>query len=678
MDITYLSIENLGPFLGKNRFELKPQLGPDNLKPMTLIGGHNGAGKTTFLESIQIGLHGQRANLQEGNHSKNYNNSIYERIYESPDGERARNASIEMGILVVNRGVETEYQVIRSWKCLNGGTVQEDLSILQNGEPPGHLSKEMFQDFLNELVPLHLAKFFFFDGEQIQRIANENQTGTELMRSIREFLGLDLIQKLHSDLGHVLRRNGDSKEAEEKDIELDKTDSLLNDLSKQIKDQELSLSVLKIKTTEATENFQQHEIKFTAEGGEYANKRTSLERELAAKESELQDARARLSEYAASLFPFSIIPTTVKKTLTQLDQDQVRSDSIASSTAIGKRKEKLLRRLTEPGFYETHAGMLASEQQQQFSDNVRKIIEEEMQVDTDHNRPPMHDLSPNLRAELRLQLESSLEKIPEEFLKHAKRVQSAERKIRNIVQDIARIPHEDILAPLINKLATLKEKQLIAQTEYEASSARFQELLNENARLEAVRAKIDTERNKIKRTDEGMNLVAKARIALITFEQELGVRRVRSLSEEVTLAFNLLARKSDLCSAIMFDPSNFAATFIGKNGRIIPKTRLSAGEKQIFAMAVLWGLARVSGRRIPIIIDTPLGRMDKMHRNNIFSQYFPSASHQMIVLSTDTEIDRSSYRKLESIISHSYELDYDEEANSTQIYSGYYQRAHAL
>src|SRR5439155_8597789 len=104
----------------------------------------------------------------------------------------------------------------------------------------------------------------------------------------------------------------------------------------------------------------------------------------------------------------------------------------------------------------------------------------------------------------------------------------------------------------------------------------------------------------------------------------------------------------------------FGITLYDNDGRAIPKQRLSEGEKQIFAIAVLWGLARASARPLPAVIDTPMARLDATHRRHLVERYFPNASHQVVIFSTDTEVDREHYRLLRASVARAYHLRYDE------------------
>jgi DNA sulfur modification protein DndD len=132
--------------------------------------------------------------------------------------------------------------------------------------------------------------------------------------------------------------------------------------------------------------------------------------------------------------------------------------------------------------------------------------------------------------------------------------------------------------------------------------------------------------------------------------------------------------KSDLVHRVTIDTHDFSLSLYDPQGKPLPKHRLSAGEKQLLAIAFLWGLARVSGRNLPIAIDTPLGRLDSSHCHNLVERYFPAASHQVILLSTDTEIDQTQVKQLREMkaISQEYLLKYDPGKRQTTVEKGYF------
>ena len=109
----------------------------------------------------------------------------------------------------------------------------------------------------------------------------------------------------------------------------------------------------------------------------------------------------------------------------------------------------------------------------------------------------------------------------------------------------------------------------------------------------------------------------------------------------------------------------------GKINRFLPSVS-RAGEKQIYAISMLWALAKTSGRPLPVIIDTPLGRLDSDHRKLLVERYFPFASHQMLILSTDTEVDQQYFAELQPGVSQAYHLEFDPEEHQSLVSSGYF------
>ena len=104
----------------------------------------------------------------------------------------------------------------------------------------------------------------------------------------------------------------------------------------------------------------------------------------------------------------------------------------------------------------------------------------------------------------------------------------------------------------------------------------------------------------------------------------------------------------------------------------IDTDKLSAGERQLLAVAILWGLAKASKSAAPTIIDTPLGRLDSEHRLNLVEQYFPLASNQVILLSTDEEINKKYHKYIKPSLARSYKIEYDQKINGSKLKEGYF------
>jgi DNA sulfur modification protein DndD len=159
----------------------------------------------------------------------------------------------------------------------------------------------------------------------------------------------------------------------------------------------------------------------------------------------------------------------------------------------------------------------------------------------------------------------------------------------------------------------------------------------------------------------------------MTFRKGLVERRRRQLECLILEAFQTLARKTDLVGDINIDPDSMVVSLRGSDGQSVAAQQLSAGERQLLAIAILWGLARASGRPVPVVIDTPLGRLDGEHRTALVERYFPDASHQVILLSTDQEVDADFSRLLDDSVAHRYLIGYNSAEKSSSFSPGYFQ-----
>jgi DNA sulfur modification protein DndD len=246
------------------------------------------------------------------------------------------------------------------------------------------------------------------------------------------------------------------------------------------------------------------------------------------------------------------------------------------------------------------------------------------------------------------------------------------RNLQKAEETLKRVPADDVLAPLMSELQELNkcfgEQNGKAIAESEA-------LRTEQNRLSDLRRKLSDEAEKLNQeaTDATRaKMVSKTQAALDEFRECLLHRKIQELEAAVTSCFNLLSRKTDAVKRVTINPKDFTVVLYDREGVPLPKERLSAGEKQIYAIAMLWALARTSGRPLPVIIDTPLGRLDSDHRRLLVERYFPQASHQVIVLSTDTEVDTVYFEALKPFIARSYRLEYDMADRCTSVTPGYF------
>jgi DNA sulfur modification protein DndD len=159
---------------------------------------------------------------------------------------------------------------------------------------------------------------------------------------------------------------------------------------------------------------------------------------------------------------------------------------------------------------------------------------------------------------------------------------------------------------------------------------------------------------------------------MVEFSKRLQIKRIKELELKIFDCFRFIAQKHSIIQRIDINPETLKIRLIDYTGGELMKTQLSAGEKQIFAISILWGLAQCSGYQMPVIVDTPLGRLDSNHRANFLKRYLPHASKQVVVLSTDEEINGKYYDMIKPYTNDVYTLIYNEEEKSSSIIHGYF------
>ncbi len=175
--------------------------------------------------------------------------------------------------------------------------------------------------------------------------------------------------------------------------------------------------------------------------------------------------------------------------------------------------------------------------------------------------------------------------------------------------------------------------------------------------------------------DENLRIVTYAQMQIELMEnyrKKLQALKADDLAEQMTECFQKIIAKKGLIQKIRIDHETLEFSYFNKNGQKVDHQMLSSGEKQILVIAMLWALGICSKAEFPLIIDTPLARLDSVHRTSLIENYFPKASDQVIILSTDQEITEKDYRELKKYVGREYTLVYDVETMSSSIRPGYF------
>jgi len=665
MILESLKVINFRVFKGTHEFSLAPKARDGQHPPIILFGGLNGAGKTTTLTAIRLALYG-RQSLGIGTSIKDYHQFLADSVHNSKvTGIKANNAAVELVFSYANLGVISHYHVKRSW-TVTGSKVTESLKISQDGQSHTSLNYEQAQGFLNELIPIGVSDLFFFDGEKIAQLAEDTE-GNALGESVKKLIGLDLIEKLIADINIFIRKQNKQQLSDDIKSQIDTLELSLETKEHAINVEQTNYESIKVQLTHASKQIDQLTNSLNAQGGAWAASREEEIKKLSSFNTEKDMLQSHLRESISSSFPFSIAPDFVNHCLQQLENEEKSKQNQNIARTLSKHISSLEKRLVSVVEQPVFAS-IKKEMDSEFSELLSLKESEEI----------IHDVSQSLHNKIEFAALDAINHQQPKVNKLAEKLNTLMENIDSAGVNIARAPEQDLLS---QRLKELNDAQTI-KSELAIQLSQQKEKIKENLReaIDTVRT-LDKLHNVFVDSDESnraLDYAHKAKTALTEFAKRVAVNKIKNVETEFIQSFKHLARKDDININAKIEPHTFSVTLLNDFGNEIPKDSLSAGERQIYAIAMLDALAKTSGRKLPIIIDTPLGRLDSKHRKKLVENYFPNASHQVIILSTDTEIGKTYLSSLNEHISHKIMLNYDSSDGSSHIESGYFWQAEEI
>jgi len=651
MIIKSLTLNNFRVFSGNNDINLAPQ---SSDKSIILFGGLNGAGKTSILTGIRVALYG-RAAFGINMTTAEYQEQLAALIHNG-NGITQKKSSIELVFTYSQQGVESEYKVIRSWQRGQ----KDKLFLYKNNMPESSLGYDQCQAFLNELIPIGIADLFFFDGEKIADLA-EDQSGNVLRTAVRRLLGIDVIERLKNDLNiflkpHQAQAMPDKLKKEianlesqrkyleaESDVLIHESDVLATPiftLKKDIRDANNSVMDL---------------------GGAWAKTKAQEEARVKELQTLKKSLEANIRKEMEGALPLSLAQNTLSSLLKTLEEEAQAKQKHAFVKELSNYKQQISQHLKSDNKAEQAAQTAID---QCFNNYQTQANELKLQL----------DLSERERGQIIHQIEVAAPKSKLEFESLKQQLADTILELDSAAVNIARAPDESRVAEKLLEIAKLNE------TKTKAILARNNKLIDAKVKLEQsieIAKDIQRQQDKYKsasNVSEAVTNAERTNQLLAEFATELTEVRVKQLETEFIKSYQKLARKDDLNISARINIKSFDVELIDENEHIINRKELSAGEKQIYAIAILEALGKTSGRKLPIIIDTPLGRLDSHHRDKLIERYFPDASHQVIILSTDTEVDEKYFNqgKFGERISHAFEIKFDSKTKSSKLVEGYF------
>ena len=642
MIISALCVENFRVFKGKHQINLEPKKN----QPIVLFGGLNGAGKTSILTAVKLALFG-KASLKGNITSKVYSDYLEDQINRG-DGN-LNSASVALEFEYAKLGKPYKYYVKRSWQAKDG-KVKESLVIHENEKELSELNISQAQGFIFDLIPLGVADLFFFDGEKIKEMADD-EDGIVLVEALKKLVGVDLVEKAAFDTGVVLRKNKKMGGSKEDQKLIDKLEAELRDTEEKIEQltSDYSNSYLPYEA-ELGVKLRKAKQKLDESGGAWSKSRDELIAEQGTITAEKRELQSKMIEMMRGDIIFASAPNFTKKLLTQLNKDLLVTKAKDFNDQIDKKISDLK---------VSDASML-------------KLVEQLKNKEIDGAR---HQVSSYQFSEAEKVITQSSQS-KKNLLTTLEEYENAESRLDDLGLNISRAPDESELKAIFSSINAIEldiEKANFKKTELKRE---IKEKLNIGIKLtyelDKAYAKLKSDEDTIKIDATGNKVI----VAMDRLSQNLIKDKISELELEFNRVFQRLTRKKDMAHKVRINPENFKIELIDKLGNTVNKKRISSGEKQIYAFSMLESLGKVSGRSLPFIVDTPLGRLDSNHRTRLVENFFPKIGEQVIVLSTDTEVDVEFYEALSPHIGKSYEIVYNESEGSSSVDSGYFWSQH--
>jgi DNA sulfur modification protein DndD len=650
-----LVLHNVGTFAGRQVIDLTP---PSSAKPIVLVGGLNGAGKTTILESIQLALYGSLWN-SSARRTGSYENYLRGLIHRGVPATQG--AEIELRFTAYQEGAEHNYWIRRSWQS-TGSSIREILLVSVDGQLNQSLMST-WNEHVETFLPRGIAGLFFFDGEQIEALADLDRSRQVLGSALAALLGLDLVERLSKDLAVLKRRHRAERVPDSLRQTIEEKNQAVT-ARRQREEEGAGAEAARLTELEGCRRlFHEATEAYRAAGGDLLDQHETAEAQAAMVRASLTRCEDEIRAELAQATPL----LQLGGLLDQL-REQVRVEAAAKRetllvVALTARDDALLRKLTDakvtaPTFAAIEEFLQADREQRRTSAEAQEII-----GFPDHMA--FEGLLTSTLPEVRTRLQSAVE-----------RRAAIRDELDQIERMLAAIPDPDALAPLNQKREDARDALLRAEAVHhvatEALATARAERTKANAAYESALDKAayanlaaDDDRRLVEHVDRVRTTLESLRVAATR-------RHLERISQLVLEALTILLRKEKLITDVQIDPETHTVALTGFDGHELPAKDLSAGERQLLAVALLWGLARAAGQPLPVVIDTPLGRLDGSHREHLLERYFPLASHQVVLLSTDTEIDEEAFARIARHVGRSYRLEFDPETNASYIEDGYF------
>lgn len=660
MKITRLRLKNFGAFYGDFDFNLTPHSMEKNV---VLFGGKNGSGKTTILEAIRLALYGPVAYGFKVDSS-----AYYEKIDTKLNSYAKKKGAPKFQILLdieLVENLERKYYVInRSWERTKS-SIKEKVAIQCNDHLLKDKEIEIFQDKLREETPPQLLELFLFDGEHISQVISDNSLSTYLKESARVMFNIDLFENLEADLNNYLKTemkvNGLSKDEqlyfqtkEENEMLITKRE----ELTKEFASLESDLEEKRARLNDISRQFEVH-------GGLLKEQRDLMFGKMKEIDLSRHSMMDKTKDVISTIFPFLLLQDLLSGITKQMEKESEHETRNNIKKIIGIDDFKiLLDSLLDKNLINTNQSpkLIAKEFYQVFLETCA----------SEETSTLIHNASYQQRAEVEALYNEVVKFNPDtivqsykENARMIKQVQELRKKIdendstselKELLDQIHELKIQiDLVQHRKNELSInlehLDEEISIKQKEFELASSKF---------MNSKKAK-----NVVKISERVLNISK-------SFRELQTQKKLKQVEIETTKMLQRLFRKELFVVRVSIHPETFSLRLYNNVGEELNKDILSAGEKQILLLSTIWAMSLCSKRKLPFVFDTLLGRLDQTHKKRIIESFIPKCGEQVIILSTDSEIDDEHFKLIKPIVSKAYTIDFNSKESTVDVSDCYF------
>ena len=675
MKIKRITLFNIGPYVEENTFDFTVSKN----RNIVLIGGKNGAGKTTFFKSIKTCLYGCKVWGFDAPGKDYYSiiNSLVnvDKLYDS-----TAKAYVEIE-LVFDDGKQTNSYVLhREWMKVKM-SLTEFFNVRKNGEVILGTEEDDFINYLLSIIPPDMFNFYFFDGESIAEFFLGSDGGKNFRNAFLKLYGLDTLSIMIDNFSRHVKK-GESKASGKEAFDLAKNHLEVSqeqyDLALQeIKEIEEKIEFLRIKV-------QSLQATYSKEGGVGLVEWKEINARLAKEENDRDSMNRWLREVANHYLPFVIMENNLRTLADELIAEQEQQKS-----------SLLLDTLSAPDVGSSISKFLDQKSISQItSDDLVEFLTSLLREDAED---PKFDFSASQISRIMAQIYEKLDfdKVQvRRVLSKLNNSLNSTKKLRDKLAASSIDGYEEFFEQKESYEKEISELMVLLERKKQESESKKEVVLT--AEREFAKAKENYEAGLKNKSIN--NLSARGAAAYTMLEEKLVLRQGRLLQDEFVRCFNAIINKDNFIDGIVIDKNiniipykfvritraqlenyknankDFLGLFDGVKyalemnklecGEVksvmLPspiKVPFSQGERQVYIMSIYLALLKTSHKDIPFFIDTPFARIDSNHRQNIVDQFFCEIKNQMFILSTDEEIVGEYRQRIDSRVSDKYILE---------------------